>query len=210
MSKYTLEVSSEKVTLSNRRCMLQLWVSSVGGFEDPGVFLLHRRRTHVNGRFHPMFETFANPCTLVEYPYRACERNHGMYRDRGMSIEFPTSGEADGFLSLIEERRLKLLGHMNRMEEEVAASAVEEVGGVSIRTSDLEAPFVRIDLSAGDRPLFIFRDGEFPKFVGVAGVLLDTEPKDYALPELSIMTYKTRVPLFLENIREDLALVSTD
>ena len=202
--KYSLSIETARTPLAGGNVQLDAWVSSSMGFEDPGVFLLHRRRTLVNKDATPLFETFANPCTLVEYPYRFVERNYGMYRDRAVSLVFGSSWEADVFESKMEERRGRLVETMNGMSADIGSSLAETLNGVEIRASGESRPYMMIQAVAPDgSDPFVFQAdaGGFSRFVGVYGV---TAEQGVRKNRLEVIAYSTRAPLFLDLIRTDL------
>ena len=203
MTEYSVSIETEKKPLAGRKVMLDAWVSSCMGFEDPGMFLLHRKRSLVNTDAAPLFETFANPCTLVEYPYRFVERNYGMYRDRAVSILFDDNSATDVFLEKLEDRRVKLLDNMNGMAADIEAAPVETINGVSFRTSSLERNFVMATFTAKDDTPFLFQEDKgFSRFVGIVG---DTDLKGVPKGELTVITYRPRFDLFIGLMRQSLA-----
>lgn len=205
MTEYALSIQNEKTALSGGKTRLDMWVSLSQGFEDPGVFLLHRRRSLVNKDAPPLFETVANPCTLVEYPYMFVERNYGLYRDRAVSLVFDDRDEMSSFLSVVEEKRARLVNLMNGMDADLEASPVETVAEVSIRKSDKERGFMMIDFHAASGLPFVFREERmFSRFVGVAGDM-DPIPDGVRKNDLRVITYSTRAGLFMDLIRESLA-----
>ena len=203
MTEYSLSIETERTPLAGGKVQLDAWVSSSMGFEDPGVFLLHRRRSLVNKDATPLFETFANPCTLVEYPYRFVERNYGMYRDRAVSLVLGSSREADVFETNMEGRRAKLVSYMNAMSGELDEFLTEVVGNVEIRTSSSSRPYMMIKaVSTDGSDPFVFQvdKGGFSRFVGLYG---ETEEQGVRRGSLEVVTYSTRAPLFLDLIRTD-------
>lgn len=203
MTEYTLTLKSEKTALSGDKTKLDVWVELCSGFEDPGVFLLHRRRNIVNEAAPPVFETFANPCTLVEYPYRMVERNYGMYRDRELSLLFDTDKDADIFLEEVEKRRKKLVDLMNGMESDIESSPIETIGDVSIRKSMAERNFMMIDFQASNSTPFLFKeDKSFNRFIGVAG---DCKEKGVPKSSLRVITYTPRSDIFMTLMRTSLS-----
>lgn len=204
MTEYSLSIETEKTRLAGGKMQFDAWVTSSMGFEDPGVFLLHRKRSLVNTDATPLFETFANPCTLVEYPYRFVERNYGMYRDRAVSIVFDTRDEADRFGSTIEERTGKLVSYMNEMSAGIESSAVETVGNVELRTSSDKRPYMMIKAvcTTNDDP-FVFQTdkGGFSRFMGIYSPYVS---EGIRKGSLEIITYSTRAPIFLDLLKYDL------
>lgn len=206
MTEYTLSYESETKPLANGMVRLDIWTTSYSGFDDPGFFLLHRNRSLVNGDAPPVFETFANPCTMVEYPYRFVERNYGLYRDRSVSLTFNSAGEARTFSDALENRRMKLLAHMNQMSQDIETAVPVEWGVASVVTSSDKNPYMMIKCVSDD-PIFVFQDdkGGFSRFVGIDGHCAE---KGVGRKELAVITYSTRAPIFLDLLKED--LVSTD
>jgi hypothetical protein len=201
---YNITLQKQVTDLSKGNKKLDIWVSETTGFDDPGVFLLHRRRTIFNGDNVPYFETFANPCTLVEYPYRMVDRNWGLYRDRELSVIFKSEKDMDIFWDKIVERQQKLISFMNEMENDINSTGSLTIEDVTIKQSSNNKPYTRIDFEASDSVPFLFKQTkEGTLFVGINGVEDDTglikENK------LSIITYTPRAPLFMSNILIDLA-----
>lgn len=200
MTEYALSIESERTELAAGMTRLDLWVSMAMGFEDPGMFLLHRRRSLVNKDATPGFETFANPCTLVEYPYRAVERNHGLYRDRGVSLTFGPDEDVDTFLEDIEDRRSKLVGFMNAMSSSLDSAMPEQIKGVELKASRDDLPFMMIEAAAvdGSSP-FVFEIDKtgFSRFIGLDG-------EGIRKGSLEVVAYSTRAPMFLDFLRTDL------
>ena len=204
MTEYSLSIETSKTTLAGGKVQFEAWVSSCMGFDDPGVFLLHRRRSLVNTDATPLFETFANPCNLVEYPYRFVERNYGMYRDRAVSIILDSRKHAEAFEAKLEDRRGKLVSFMNEMSSSLESASVETVKGVEIRASRNDQPFMMIKAvcTDGSDPFVFQVDGEvFSRFVGIYG---ETNLPGIRKDSLEIITYSTRAPIFLDLLRTDL------
>ena len=132
---YDLTLQKQVTELSKGNKKLDIWVTETTDFDDPGFFLLHRRRTIFNGDTVPYFETFANPCTLVEYPYRMVDRNWGLYRDRELSIIFKSERDIDIFWAKILERQRKLISYMNEMENDINTTGTLSIDDVTIRQS---------------------------------------------------------------------------
>ena len=201
---YNIELQKQVTDLSKGYKKLDIWVTETEGFDDPGVFLLHRRRSLFNGDAVPYFETFANPCTLVEYPYRMVDRNWGLYRDRELSLIFKSDNELNDFWDKIVSRQQKLVGYMNAMEKEVSNTGTLTIDDVVIKQSSSSRPYTRIDFEATSSVPFLFKhakEGTF--FVGIAGVEDDTGL--FKENKLSIITYTPRASLFMSNILSDLA-----
>ena len=201
---YSVQLSKEVIPLSKGIKKLNIWVTSTTGFEDPGVFLLHRRRSITNDKALPLFETFANPCTLVEYPYKTVDRNWGMYRDRELSILFKSQEELDTFWSKILERKNKLERFMTLMEDDIKGTGSLSIDDVTIKQSSSSRPFTRIEFEASESAPFMFVQANgMTMFVGIDGVdNIDNVIKE---KKLSIITYTPRVDLFMSNILTDLA-----
>lgn len=201
---YNIELQKQVTDLSKGHKKLDIWVTETEGFDNPGVFLLHRRRSLFNGDAVPYFETFANPCTLVEYPYRMVDRNWGLYRDRELSIIFKSDKVLNDFWEKIVERKDKLVSYMNAMESDINSTGSLTVDDVTIKQSSGSRPYTRIDFEASSTTPFLFKrvkEGTF--FVGIDGVEDDTGL--FKENKLSIITYTPRASLFLSNILIDLA-----
>ena len=201
---YNVELQKQVTDLSKGHKKLDIWVTETEGFDDPGVFLLHRRRSLFNGDAVPYFETFANPCTLVEYPYRMVDRNWGLYRDRELSLIFKSDNELNDFWDKIVGRQQKLVGYMNAMERDINNTGTLTIDDVVIKQSSSSRPYTRIDFEAASSVPFLFKhakEGTF--FVGIAGVEDDTGL--FKENKLSIITYTPRASLFMSNILSDLA-----
>lgn len=204
---YSITIEREVIPLSGNKFRLNAWVSSITGFEDPGVFVLHRTRTLFNGPSTPIFETFANPCSLVEYPYLKTTRNYGMYRDRELSLVFDCMGELEEFWNKLMERKEKLVGFMTQIDKDLANGLTYQIGEVTMSQSSLEQPFVKAVFHA-ETPIFMFgKINGVERFVGVYGsTAVDKDIKSVTRrKELTILTYSTRLPLFMEALAEDLA-----
>lgn len=201
---YSVQLSKEVIPLSKGIKKLNIWVTSTTGFEDPGVFLLHRRRSITNDKALPLFETFANPCTLVEYPYKMIDRNWGMYRDRELSILFRSQEELDTFWSKILERKNKLERFMTLMEDDIKGTGSLSIDDVTIKQSSSSRPFTRIEFEASESTPFMFVQANgMTMFVGIDGV--DNIDNVIKQKKLSIITYTPRADLFMSNILTDLA-----
>lgn len=201
---YSVQLSKEVIPLSKGIKKLNIWVTSTTGFEDPGVFLLHRRRSITNDKALPLFETFANPCTLVEYPYKTVDRNWGMYRDRELSILFKSQEELDAFWSKILERKNKLERFMTLMEDDIKGTGSLSIDDVTIKQSSSSRPFTRIEFEASESTPFMFvQENGMTMFVGIDGV--DNIDNVIKQKKLSIITYTPRADLFMSNILVDLA-----
>jgi hypothetical protein len=201
---YNIELQKQVTDLSKGYKKLDIWVTETEGFDDPGVFLLHRRRSLFNGDAVPYFETFANPCTLVEYPYRMVDRNWGLYRDRELSLIFRSDNELNDFWDKIVGRQQKLVGYMNAMERDINNTGTLTIDDVVIKQSSSSRPYTRIDFEAASSVPFLFKhakEGTF--FVGINGVEDDTGL--FKENKLSIITYTPRASLFMSNILSDLA-----
>lgn len=200
---YNVELQKQVTDLSKGHKKLDIWVTETEGFDDPGVFLLHRRRSLFNGDAVPYFETFANPCTLVEYPYRMVDRNWGLYRDRELSIIFKSEKDLEDFWSKIVGRKQKLISYMNGMENDINTTGTLTVDDVIIKQSSSNRPYTRIDFEATSAPFLFKHDKDGNKFVGIAGVEDDTGL--FRENNLTIITYTPRASLFMSNILSDLA-----
>lgn len=204
MTEYSLSIETSKTTLAGGKVQFEAWVSSCMGFEDPGVFLLHRKRSLVNTDATPLFETFVNPCNLVEYPYRFVERNYGMYRDRAVSIILDSRKDAEVFEGKLEDRRGKLVSFMNEMSSSLESASVETIKGVEVRTSRSDQPFMMIKATATDgSDPFVFQidKNAFSRFVGIYG---ETALPGIRKGSLEVIAYSTRAPIFLDLLKTDL------
>ena len=201
---YSVQLDKEVIPLSKGIKKLNIWVTSTTGFEDPGVFLLHRRRSLMNDKALPLFETFANPCTLVEYPYKRVDRNWGLYRDRELSILFKSQEELDSFWTKILERKNKLERFMTLMDDDIKGTGSLAIDDVIIKQSSSTRPFTRIDFEATESAPFMFVQADgMTMFVGIDGV--DDIDNVIKQKNLSIITYTPRASLFMTNILADLA-----
>lgn len=202
MTEYAIEISNEKTALSGGKTRLDLWTSMSRGFEDPGIFLLHRRRSLVNEDAPPVFETVTNPCTLVEYPYCFVERNYGLYRDRSVSLVFDNPRKADAFVSKVNEKASTLVSLMNGMESDLENAVVETIGPFSIKESDSERGFMMIDFHASEGTPFVFLEERmFSRFVGLQG---ETRETGVSKADLRVITYSTRAGVFMDLMRESI------
>lgn len=199
----TLEKEITKLSKGNRK--LSMWVSATNGFDDPGFFLLHRRRTLLNEDALPIFETFANPCTLVEYPYKTVDRNWGLYRDRELSIIFNNQDELDIFWGKIVERKEKLISYMTQMDDDISHSGSLQLDDITIKQSSGQRPYTKITLEAAEGNPFLFRQYcGMNLFVGIDGLVADPDGLVKG-DSLSIITYTPRTSLFLTTLMTDLA-----
>jgi len=203
MYSITLDNTQEHVALNKWR--LNVWVSACEGFDDPGFFLLHAKTNLLNRKAPPAFETFANPCSLVEYKFGAPERPHGMYRDRKASFMFSNEYRMKEFLRTLDERRTKLVDLMTFMEDSLENAPSEIIGPVSIKKSDESCPFMRIKATCTEGAPFIYKDlgSPMPKFVGV-DACFEKEQDMTGQPELDILTYTTRGKLLYPHLVEDI------
>lgn len=201
---YSVQLAKEVIPLSKGVKKLNIWVTSTTGFEDPGVFLLHRRRSLMNDKALPLFETFANPCTLVEYPYKRVDRNWGLYRDRELSILFKSQEELDNFWTKILERKNKLERFMTLMDDDLKGTGSLAIDDVIIKQSSSTRPFTKIYFEATESAPFMFVQADgMTMFVGIDGV--DDIDNVIKQKNLSIITYTPRASLFMTNILADLA-----
>lgn len=201
----TLDHTLEKIAPVKWR--LDVWVTACDGFDDPGFFLLHAKKNLTNKEATPKFETFANPCTLVEYNYGKPERPHGMYRDRKASFMFSSDYRAKEFYNSLLERKDKLVSIMNTLATELESSPSVIVGDITIKkTSTDGCSFMRIRVDCSKGAPFVYKDVESNnrRFIGLDTGIDIPEGCD-TLPYVDILTYTTRGKLVYQHLLEDAA-----
>ena len=202
---YSITLQREIIPLTDNKFRLNVWVSSIEGFEEPGVFQMHRTRTLFNTAAPPIFETFSNPCSLVEDPYLKTTSNWGMYRDRELSLVFDSYRELEEFWEKMLERRDKLVSFMTALEQGVQGSGYS-IGPVTVKNSSADSPYVRADFHC-DQAIFMFARVNGPeRFIGILGA---TPVSKYVKAvvnkkDLSIITYSPRFQLFMSALTEDI------